>query len=42
MAEAWSDASLERGEQSEQLIGKTYRFAATHFAVGQRWTLDVG
>lgn len=42
MAEAWSDASLERGEQSEQLIGKTYRFAATHFAVGQRWTLNVG
>ena len=42
MAEAWADASLERGEQSEHLIGKTYRFAATNFAVGQRWSLNVG
>ena len=39
---AWLDASLERGEQSEQLIAQTYRFAATNFAVGQRWSLNVG
>ncbi|WP_119421426.1 hypothetical protein [Desertibaculum subflavum] len=42
IAESWTDASLERGEQSEQLIAQTYRFAATNFAVGQRWTLNVG
>lgn len=41
-AESWTDASLDRGEQSEQLIAKTYRFAATNFAVGQRWSLNVG
>jgi hypothetical protein len=41
-AAAWVDASLERGEQSEHLIALTYRFVATHYAVGQRWTLNVG
>lgn len=38
----WADASLERGEESEHLIARTYRFAATNFAVGQRWSLNVG
>ncbi len=42
ISQAWVDASLERGEQSEQLIAQTYRFVATNFSAGQRWTLNVG
>jgi hypothetical protein len=35
----WGDLALEASAVTEQLIGRTYRFAATHYLTSQRWVM---
>jgi hypothetical protein len=38
---AWMDMQVARNPVCEAVISRTYRFAATHYSVTQRWTLNV-
>ncbi len=38
---AWLALHVERNPDSEAVIARTYRFAATHYSMSQRWALNV-
>lgn len=38
---AWAELRVERNSQAEALIARTYRFAATHYSMTQRWAHSV-